>query len=111
MNTCERLRNPGLVDIDDEDDWEWEILAFDDTILTPRSSPIACAINTEEIAIFGGYKNNDAPEPNEWYGDLILFNTVTEETKRAVENDSKIAFFSYQNQAVSPFRDTVVALV
>ena len=42
---------------------------------------MSVAMNTEEIAICGGY--NGA----KWHGDLILYNTHTRIVKRVVESD------------------------
>ena len=81
LNTFERLDNPGAEEgTEEHEDLEWVTLALAEEInlLTERASTIAVAINTQEIAIFGGYKGP------QWYGDLYLFNTETGNLKKAV---------------------------
>ena len=84
---------------------DWECLQIDDIALSPRNSPVAAPINDQEIAICGGY--NGAL----WHGDLILFNTKTGEIKKIVHSDGEFCFYSYDNQSVVPYCNTVIALV
>ena len=62
-------------------------------------------MNTEEIAICGGYNNA------KWHGDMVLFNTHTGIVKRIVESDGQFCFYSYDNQSISLRANMFIALV
>lgn len=102
FNTIEVLRNAS-----NEADMieDWEVIQLAKSALSPRNSPVAVAMNNEEIAICGGY--NGA----KWHGDLILFNTTTGKVKKVVESDGQFCFYSYDNQTVVPKQNTMIALV
>lgn len=59
---------------------EWQVILMHQ-VLSARNSPIACPLNSEEIAICGGYNGNI------WYGDMIIYNTRNNQAKKVVESD------------------------
>ena len=98
FNTIECLKDAHM-DARLLEDTEWIVIQVDDTALSPRNSPVAVAINPQEIAICGGYKDN------EWYADMILYNTSSEKVKKIVKKDEEqsFSFFSYDNQCAVPY--------
>ena len=87
------------------------MIKIDEDILSPRSSPVACILNKEEMLICGGYSSAGGTAHMQCFGDAIIFNTRTLKAEKVIDSDGEFAFFSYDNQSYKTEKDTVVALV
>lgn len=74
---------------------QWRLIDISATILAPRDTAGAVAIDSSNIAIFGGFAD-DGDEISE-AGDLVLFNTDSQTGKLAVPNMEGLLQFACED--------------
>ena len=84
----------------------WELIKTPKEIFSARSMSLQAALNSEEIAIFGG-KDKD----EDILSDVILFNTRTQQCRKVVEGDDFYGFFGGLNQAVQIAPNSIIGPV
>ena len=79
LSSIEKLSRP-----DDNDTASWDLLEIDESVLSPRSSTLAFALNDQELLISGGFYQEEI-SVGYWLTDAIVYNKKTLEARKVVE--------------------------
>ena len=88
----------------------WQLINVDENLLMPRWNPAVCVLNSTEIVVMGGLANMD--DEVSCLGDVVLYNVVTGELEKRVQNFTGLTQFQTTGNKCAQFEEnTVIALV
>ena len=88
MNSIEVISETSLVS---ESNVRWQLIDVPKNILSPRYRPAVAPLNESEIAILGGFDDDENK-----LSDVVIFNTTTKKCKK-VTDGGNYKFMAYGN--------------
>ena len=83
LSSIEKLSRPDE-QLSNNNTAAWDLLEIEESVLSPRSSTLAFALNEQELLISGGFFQEEI-NMGYWLSDAIVFNKTTREARKVVE--------------------------